>query len=436
MAKYTVSNKSFLIVLIMFIGLFVHTYVIKTPIGFNLRPYLISVFIFIVFKSFYPKIAYPKLLIAALPFFIYWVLQSFYLLIFKLDHFSEHIITSVIIIIFFISIYAAIGDMKLFKTGFKNIYKAITLIFLVGVILYFVALMKYGVTGFWEMRLQGVDKMEQLNSIKNIVHADQGFIPRFAGFHISPNFWAGFSLFAFYILKTTRLIAQDYTNLYKYALTLVLISLVITFSRGTFIAILIGIAFYRWKSIKTKILHLKVKRLFWIIFIFLGIIAFLYFFIDFERFLVVLRNKINFENFMKNPRFRIWEYHIAYTKNHLFLGEGVSRSMEVFVPTINPPREAASHNTYINIINYFGLIGFLLFAFFIIIVAFELRRKYTITSLKIYRFGNSMLIGLLIYIFFEHAFIKIFFWGILYLIVQIASLNFSNKLNPIDNTRQ
>jgi hypothetical protein len=104
------------------------------------------------------------------------------------------------------------------------------------------------------------------------------------------------------------------------------------------------------------------------------------------------------------------------------LGEGLQRSKEVFVPTINPPRFSASHNDFINMLNYMGVIGisiFMMSTLFILIILIYKFKRYN--NFKIYKLGISMLISLFVYTLFEHAFITLFFWGILVLSIVIVS---------------
>ncbi len=422
MPNIVLNKNRFSIIFILFAGLFVHSFVIYGPGGFNLKLYLLALVLFIFYRAFDHTIHVSKYFMFILPLLGYWFIQLTLLLGARSTLITEHITTMVILMIYLFVLLIIFGNPHYLKDNAVNIYKSIFIIFLIALVLYFVSINIYGIRGFWKMRLAGYDKMENLNTLKNFVHADQAFLPRNSGFHISPNFWGGFCMFAVFILLYIKQIAQISGKWFLLAMGTVVFSLVITFSRGTYIAMIIGGIFYNLPAITNASVKKKIRVFFSFLIIGIILLLSLRFFTDYEKFLTVFKNKTNVEYLKEDARFRIWEYHINAFLEHPFWGEGLQRSKEVFVPTLNPPRESGSHNTMISLLNYMGILGALLFMLITLAIFAVLWNK----ALKfrshhlLYRLGMSMLLALFFFCIFEHAFIKMFFWGIIIMAISIA----------------
>ncbi|MFW6311944.1 MAG: O-antigen ligase family protein, partial [Nanoarchaeota archaeon] len=234
--------------------------------------------------------------------------------------------------------------------------------------------------------------------------------------------------FALFIIIYTKKLSAQNSIWYKWAKVIILTSIILTFSRGTFLALIIG--FFYYKGFFSLLARNSLKIFKW------GVLILITSFVirvsiplSYERIQKVIHNKTNIEYLLDNARFRIWKYHIASFEDHLLLGEGLSRSREEFIPEIHPPRYSGSHNTPINLVNYMGLTGFSLMIFFFGTIFFILRRKSKIFPLQrsFFRLGETMIISLFIFGLFEHSFIKLFFWGIIVLCLMIALYNPKNN---------
>jgi O-antigen ligase len=207
------------------------------------------------------------------------------------------------------------------------------------------------------------------------------------------------------------------------AMAVVIVSLVITFSRGTYIAMIIGVIFFKLPAIIHSSRNRKIQfTIFFVVVIVVMSMAIRYF-TDYEKVKDIIESKTSIEHLKKDARFRIWKYHIDEFLKHPLGGEGLQRSKEVYIPTLSTPRLSGSHNTVISMLNYMGIIGTSIFAIITIAIFGILWNK----SLKyrehhlIYRLGMSILLALFFYALFEHAFIKLFFWGMIVMAIAIAS---------------
>ncbi len=423
MPKIVLSKNKFIVIFILFTGLFVHSFVIYGPAGFNMRFYLLSIILFIFYHAFYPKIYISRLFLFLAPLVFYWFIQTIFFLVIDSALLSEHITTFIVLIIFLCVLLIVFGNVNYLKDNAVNVYKSIFIIFTAALFLYFLSLHMYGIQSFWILQEKGHDKMEYLNTLKNFVHADQAFLPRNSGFHISPNFWGGFCMFAFYILLYVRELSSNSGKLFTMAMAVVIFSLVITFSRGTYIAMIIGVIFLKLPAILHSSLNKKIQY----ILSFVVIIALMFmairYFADYEKVKDIVESKTSIEHLKKDARFRIWECHIDEFLEHPLGGEGLQRSKEVYVPTLSTPRLSGSHNTVISMLNFMGIIGttiFVIIAMAIFAVLWNKSLKYREHHF-IYRLGMSILLALFFYSLFEHAFIKLFFWGMIVMAIAIAS---------------
>lgn len=415
-------KSNWLTILIIMSGLFIHSFVLPIA-GSNIRFYLLIPFLAIISISLKKSFPINKNLLILIPVWLYWFAQMPIIYLDNSSLFLEHLFTLGIISLFVVILNFTFS-LYINKLNALNVYKAILLIFSLGLFLYLFVLATETTVHLRSLTLSKYNKIDYLNTLRNIVMMDAGNLPRFAGFHISPNFWAGFTIFALYLIIYTKNISNIKGWYYKASLVVVFTSLILTFSRGSYIALLLGyfiFLLFKLFELKFSINKNKFIKNTILIIVSFSIIGFLM--INDNKFSRITEKKISPKVMLKDARFRIWDAHLEHIKDHVILGEGMQISNEVFVKNLNPPRKAGSHNTFLNLLNNMGILGLVVFSSVMLLISALLLRKHIkyYKQTPIFILGISMLTTLFYYSIFEHALTSLFFWGIIIMAIFITS---------------
>jgi len=421
--RLTLNLNSFLCIFIITVGLFVHSFVLPSLLGFNLRLYFLIIILYTVFKGL--KIPYNsvKIVRELIPLYLFWFFQLIYLFIFKFDQIESHLLTMLIITIFIIISVYFFSDLNILKVNANKYYKSVFLVFIIGLLLYAYLIISNGAIGLWLIQKVTRGNEIKFNYLLNFVFMDGPYLARNCGYYISPNFWAGFCIFAIFFLLFLRNNNISSRFWFITSLVTVLVSFLLTFSRGSYLSLFSGLLILYFPYLKSP-----KKNLFLLVF---GIVFFIVILQNQEILVVKFKtiiNKFNLDFIKQDARFRIWEYHLKGFSERAILGEGLKISREVFVPTVNPSGYIGSHNVLVNILNNSGVIGLLVnFIVFGKVYLLSFFKMLTYKNNFYFRFIVAILTSIFVYSLFEHAYITLFFWNIV--IFSMAVFILAKKTN-------
>jgi len=393
---------------IIFLGIYVHTYFI--PIGriglkffyFVLLIHLIEV----VIKTNHIKIR--------LNLFDYFLLGTFlYILVqFSFTYSVEnHLISSMYLMNIILVARFALSKLDKFLSNADTIYYLHIIIFGIGIFLFFYAIFVVGLGSIALDYLYQTERREMANKITTTVFYT-GVLPRYTGYYVDPNFWALHITFALYLLISIKMFVNRNNRLFYIAVIILLFSIILTQSRGAFLALILAYFIYMFLSFIYKTLSSYDIKIFFYLMAFMFIIIILLlsldgvYGIDFE-YMLGRYDSSNLTN--ENARTLGWQEYIEYISSSKYLYQGFGLSSNVYYFSHH-----SSHNMYIYLLYNFGLVWLILFLLFIIMTLFLLLNK--IKSVvkkrkKLYIISTAFFIGLLAQAFFIDVLFVIPFWA-------------------------
>lgn len=230
-------------------------------------------------------------------------------------------------------------------------------------------------------------------------------VPRMIGVNNDPNICAfAHLLFFFYFVFEKKASS-------KYFATIALVAIILTLSRGGFLALLIGLMscllIFKSNS-KTKV----ILGSFFLLFIILGTMSLNYEII--EPFLDKRLKGLE----SGGGRFEIWLNALDMFHNRPFTGYGIFTFKNVSMMLYNNPRHA--HNTYLEILaetGIFGLTLFFCFMFTLVIFSFRIAKAY-----ERCKFLFPSVIAVCVAVASLSMYINLTFWYLL-LIIVVFSIN-------------
>jgi O-antigen ligase len=199
-------------------------------------------------------------------------------------------------------------------------------------------------------------------------------------------------------------------NILLIPLSMTVIALLLTYSRGALLGFLTAFSFYNLRSRKHLIILLIILAL---------ILSIIFSYTPLkDRFLSIFSLDIN------KIRINIWKSTINIIKDHLFLGIGPGNYSLIY-PEYRMPDEKAkhsfsfSHNIFSNIAAETGIIGLILFALIIIII---MRKGFYISSINpLYRGIHAAFIGTLVHEQFDCIILGVEIGGAFWLIAGLIT---------------
>lgn len=256
-----------------------------------------------------------------------------------------------------------------------------------------------------------IGDFKQIDSRKDLANSVYAFVfpeygglfMRFNGYNLDPNFWGVYALVSFWLLVLFKVIAQKRgvefsSKLYKIALILSILSIVLTFSRGTYLAFLFSISLYTLFSLNKSYFTYLIFSLLSVVIVLIA----LYFNVDEFKYAIDLKLLDSTQG--DNPRIEKWKFYLEY----IYLSD-VLRILFGFglIDLFTWHHGTTMHNSYIQVLASIGILGvsiLFLFLFFSLIVFFK---KYIpkYTSIQLAFLGST-----LSSIFFVDMLYGIAFW--------------------------
>jgi hypothetical protein len=322
------------------------------------------------------------------------------------------------------------SNIEFLKINSENIYKSIFWIHLIGIIsfLYLIIFVGLDVVSY---RLNIITNAKLLeNDIISFIFYD-GFLPRYNGYRLDPNFWGLYVIFSLYIILVIKELNPKKTKYFNAAFVFSIISILFTASRSTIITLLgifmlrkILIIIRKSKlnlkfSIKSKSLKKWIVVLVLLIILSIPIINYGMRIIDKEFFV----SRYTFTD-IDSSRLMVWEKYLTNNKE-LFIGSGLTRWLRLNVNNI----KKTSHNTYIFLYYTTGLIGLILFLLIpICLLIMAILNYLKGNSYRVFSTVISFTLGVLIQISTIDTLFSIVLWGVLI-------LGFSVIENPATNIK-
>jgi O-antigen ligase len=220
-----------------------------------------------------------------------------------------------------------------------------------------------------------------------------GAILRFNGYNLDPNFWGMYALFSFWFLLSLGFIANyngyNYSKkLFNLVFCLSFLSLILTFSRGAYLAFLVSALIYYISSFSM----VRIFKLLFFLLVLFGVILFLYMHVEVIRTAVDL--KLFSGDVSNNPRFEKWSFYlgrIIFGSFHdSIFGVGLIDLFTWFNGT-------TMHNTYLQISTSLGVLGFFVF---VIIVVLGILSCLRTPSQELMSANMAMIMAMLVSILF------------------------------------
>ncbi|KLA35602.1 hypothetical protein B4080_5868 [Bacillus cereus] len=307
-------------------------------VGFSLKPYMIFICFIILFSIF--KLEFHKLMTYEILMIMFYCLYCSTSLFAKYPMESLRLIVAIIITIssYFIMRYV------LSRLSIRQLENTLSVS---GIVFNFVSLMLY-VLGAYLLGFHFTGN--RINSLGLLM--DRG-IPRLIGTFTDPNIFA-FCNFIFFYYYLTHLNRKGS----KIGILLTVVTLLLTFSRGAFVAIAFGILLY-FVAAKTKT---KIRMIIWGTIFVVGMIYFaqLYFNIDIVK--IVTDRFTEVQGDGASGRFDIWENGLKLFSDNPFFGIGIYnyRSYSNYLFGI----DHYMHNTFLEVLTESGMVGFVLYSLF------------------------------------------------------------------------
>ncbi|EAT13141.1 hypothetical protein RED65_00235 [Oceanobacter sp. RED65] len=265
--------------------------------------------------------------------------------------------TAYLLIIFAFSL-VFVSNIPLFLRHPNIVLFIHALLFSLSILIYLGITHYYKGSDFYHLFHSLESRVDVANTWYSFVFPEYGgSILRFNGYNLDPNVWGVYALFAFWFLVVLVCIAREEGYLYSkklflFTMVLSVISLVLTFSRGTYVAFFLSLFVYF--SLTPS--WIKKFKFIFFSFVFVSFIMFLY--VNEATVKDFVDLKLFGEDVGDNPRILKWSFYldrIWSSDLHEFLfGVGLIDLFDWFKGT-------TMHNTYLQIFLSFGLIGFFIF---------------------------------------------------------------------------
>ncbi|MCM3068383.1 O-antigen ligase family protein [Priestia flexa] len=324
-------------------------------IGFALKPYMIIVGVFFIFK--FSKFKFYRLRLFEIVMFVFYIYYCSTGLFAKYPEFSIRLIIGIIITL--VS-YIIMKDI-LSRVGILKLEKIISTS---GIIFNLASIILYTI-GMYSLHFNFIGN--QIRSYGLLVDRS---VPRLIGTFSDPNIFC-FCNFIFFYYYLTHLNSKSS----KLGLLLSTITLLLTFSRGAILAVLLGLfIFFISVKVKTKVKMLVLGSIFVYLII---LIADSFFSIDILE-VITSRFESSAED-NGSGRFTLWEHGLTLFQSHPIFGIGIFN----FRPYNNEyfGSHLYMHNTFLEILTESGLIGLTLYLLIFIVLVIEVcRKKYNISK--------------------------------------------------------
>lgn len=418
------KKMNFITILVLISGVFIHTFYF-TFYGFSFKLRYLTYIIF-----FYTVFSYHKIKTSMFDLFFFPLLTFIFLISYNAINIREHLMSILYLLILLGVSRIVFSNIEFLKINSENIYKSIFWIHLIGIIsfLYLIIFVGLDVVSY---RLNIITNAKLLeNDIISFIFYD-GFLPRYNGYRLDPNFWGLYVIFSLYIILVIKELNPKKTKYFNAAFVFSIISILFTASRSAIITLLgifmlrkILIIIRKSKlnlkfSIKSKSLKKWIIVLVLLIILSIPIINYGMKIIDKEFFV----SRYTFTD-IDSSRLMVWEKYLTNNKE-LLIGSGLTRWLRMNVNNI----KKTSHNTYIFLYHTTGLIGLILFLLIpICLLIMAILNYLKGNSYRVFSTVISFTLGVLIQISTIDTLFSIVLWGVLI-------LGFSVIENPTTNIK-
>jgi hypothetical protein len=409
MGEKMVSKKmNFIIIFFLMSGVFIHTFYF-TIFGFSFKLRYLTYIIF-----FYMVFNYNTVKKTIFDIFFSPLLIFFFLITYNSVNKEEHIISIVYLLILLGVSRIIFSNIDFLKLNSEKIYKSLSLIHLIGVISFLYLVIFVGLEGV-SYRLSLIKNAKLLeNNLISFIFYD-GFLPRYNGYILDPNFWGLYVIFGLYIILVLKELNPNKIKYFELSFVLSIISILFTASRGAIIT-LIGIFMLRKIliiiresklickfNIKAKSLKKLIIVLVLLVILSIPIINYGVKIVDKDFFI----SRYSFTD-LDSSRISVWARYLNKSDNPL-IGNGLTRWLRLNSSNFYK----TSHNTYIFIYYTSGLIGLFLFSLvpgglLIIATANYLKSN----NYRVFSTVISFTIGVLIQIATIDTLFSIVLWGV------------------------
>ncbi len=375
-------NTELLLFVLLIAGFLIHSFTIK--LGINLKFWQVAILfsammILIKQKNIFSFTKYDKSIIIFVILFMISMLISSINSIYDIDSIKFFIYLFMIIFFSLLFIFCSSRFIDNFNRYLKVYIVVISIAFLGYLYVYIFVDINTFIGDFKQID----SRKDLVNSVYAFVFPEYGgLFMRFNGYNLDPNFWGVYALVSFWLLVLFKTISEKRdkefsSKLYKIALVLSIFSIILTFSRGTYLSFLLSVGLYVVLSLRVKnIVYLATT----ILVIVLTLIS-LYFSIDEFKYAVDLK-LFNSAVETDNPRIEKWIFYTDHIYNsnvfRILFGFGLIDLFDWHYGT-------TMHNTYIQIFASVGLLGFGVLIGFILFSILVILSKYIakITSIQI-----------------------------------------------------
>ncbi|WP_301109825.1 O-antigen ligase [Sporosarcina sp.] len=377
------TNPYYIYALLVFVSVFFQSFFID--IGFAIKPFMIAAILIVSlnFKSYViPR--FLKYELCLVIFFSYYCLTG----IFATHKYqSLRLIALIVIVLFFYSVLRFLF-YRLALNDVEKIIRQSGLLFNIGSLLFFIM-------GAIQVNFNFVGN--NYSSMGLLI--DRG-MPRLMGTTIDPNIFVLFnSLFFFYFLDRRH----------KVGTILTIITIVLTFSRGGFIAIGLPLLI-SWIAFENKG---KAKRLYGVVLISLILPFIVNFLFKIDVWKIINARFLAVGDDRGSGRFEIWENALRIFADHPLFGVGIYNFQQYnlhYFSDFHYP-----HNTFLEVLVESGIVGLVLFLtlFLILLVKlYELQKAkpethflfLTLLSTLISMFTLSTAVSEFLFLFFAVCF--------------------------------
>ena len=347
-------NTELLLFVLLIAGFLIHSFTIK--LGINLKFWQVAIWfsammILIKQKNIFSFTKYDKSIIIFVILFMISMLISSINSIYDIDSIKFFIYLFMIIFFSLLFIFCS----SRFIDNFNRYLKVYIVVISIALLGYLYVYIFVDINTF-------IGDFKQIDSRKDLVNSVYAFVfpeygglfMRFNGYNLDPNFWGVYALVSFWLLVLFKTISEKRdkefsSKLYKIALVLSIFSIILTFSRGTYLSFLLSVGLYVVLSLRVKnIVYLATT----ILVIVLTLIS-LYFSIDEFKYAVDLKLLDSTDG--ENPRLLKWAFYSNYiienSIGRILFGFGLIDLFDWHYGT-------TMHNTYIQTFASVGLLGF------------------------------------------------------------------------------
>ena len=388
---------SYLVVVLFFVSVF-----LKKKQYFNLQPNNISIFVFLFF------IAVLSLFSSVDGVFGYSSLKYYMYLI----------LTLLFSLVFVFSFNTFIRYFNIYLKLYISIM--VVSIFIYFYIVFFVDLDLY------IKNIKSLDNpKEKINTIYSFVFPEYGgMFLRFNGYNLDPNFWGSYALLSFWML----ILFKTFTNhtfskqLYKVALLLSIVSIIITFSRSTLLTFILSLGIFSILSMNKNYIYLLLFGTSCVL------VSFAALYINVPVFNELINLKSG-DLGVENPRFEKWQFYLNIILNdglfRFFFGYGLTDLFTWHYGT-------TMHNTYLQAFVSIGFLAMLLIFFWVLFSVIIILSNY---STRFSPVQLALLFSTLFSVFMIDMFYASVFW--IGLILPLYTVFYNKEKGTIgyDNIR-